>query len=180
MNSKLLLLVGSLVAASTVYAADVCQYTPGQVVCGAGQVSNVAMNGTVELNGTTVTGTVAVNGKLTATNAKLTKIAVNGEASLTNTQVSSTTGVNGLLTAVKSAFAQTIKFSGSPLVLDGSTASTITFTTSDPKTTPILMLKNGSKVSSTVAFNIKAPGTVQLSQGSTVAGKVVNGSTTNQ
>ena len=160
-----------LIGVSTCYA-DVCQYGPGSVTCGAGTVATVTANGVATLNGTTITNQLTVDGHLTATSATINNMTTSGSCIMSKTTLSGTGIVSGLLNATNSTIRQTLTLNSTASILAASTTANIAVNVSGSTRLNSLCLENNTHTG-TITFS-NGTGTVYESGGSS-ATNVVNG-----
>ena len=165
-------LAGALLIGLTSCYADVCQYGPGSVTCGAGTIANVTANGVATLNGTNVTNQLTVDGHLTATSATINNMTASGSCIINKTTVSGRGIVSGLLNATNSTIKQTLTINSNASILIASTTTNIAVNLSQSAGLKSICLENNTHTE-TITFN-NGLGTVYESGGSS-ATNVVNG-----
>jgi hypothetical protein len=165
-------LTGSVAAAN----ADVCNIIPGSVTCSSGTVDSLTGNGTVTVNGTTVSGTTLVNGLLNAEDANFYSLDVNGSVKLIQCTINHTATIKGSLTASSTKFDNTLKlYSSETRFINSKVGGDLHLGHTDPKK-QIVYLDNFSEIAGNVIFD-DGDGEVVLRGQSKVNGKVIGGRT---
>jgi hypothetical protein len=115
-------------------------------------VNSLQVNGYVNLNGTTITNLLQVNGSLTATQAQIGEMNVQGQASLNNCTVKNKSMVAGSLTALLSSFNDEVTLLSDNSAFDTCSIASIRVRKSQNNVPQIIELKGKSKVTGPITF----------------------------
>lgn len=152
-----------------------------------GSLANIEMDGNVQLADMNPT---TVNGYFRATDQTINRqMIIDGAATISNSIVNDALHVNGMLNAndtrfnavnvsggiycVKCAFSNTLTINSSSATLSASTTQEIRMNFNGHQT-PTIILDKGTHVKGDIAF-LKSAGLVIMRNGSTITGKVING-----
>lgn len=154
--------------------ASVCNYAPGNVTCGTGVVDSLQGNGTVVVNGTTVSGITLVDGLLNADDANFSSLEVNGSVKLTQCTVNDVAIIKGSLAASSTKFQKTLKiYSDKTRLINSKVNGDLRFCHTDSQK-QMVYLDNYSEVAGDIIFDDGA-GEVIMRGKSKIGGKVVGG-----
>ena len=174
MRFKKIVVALVLTGGISVANANVCNYLPGSVTCGTGVVDSVQGNGTVLLNGTTVSGTTLVDGVLNADDANFSSLEVNGSVKLTQCTINDVSIIKGSLAASSTKFHKSLKiYSDKTRFINSKVNGDLRICHTDSNKQSVY-LDNFSEVTGDIIFDDGA-GEVILRGKSKMGGKVVGG-----
>ena len=165
-------LTGSMAMANA--STNVCNYVPGSVICGSGKVDSLEGNGTVTVNGTTVSGPTVVNGILTADDANFNSLEVNGSAKLAQSTVDDVANIKGTLSASSTKFEKSMKIYSNETRFINSKVNGDLRICHTESSKQVVYLDNYSEVTGNIIFDDGA-GEVILRGKSKIGGKVIGG-----
>ncbi len=154
---------------------DFAQSGFGTAWYGAELVKKIQFNGNVKLDGTQVSGLVAVNGRLDASNTTIGMVQVNGATKLSDSQVEENCVVNGPLRARDCLFKGDMSVASHKVELASSQAHSIIIRKLQADGGPqVLKLVKGSLVRGDIIFE-GGGGRVIVDSNSRILGRVQGG-----
>jgi cytoskeletal protein CcmA (bactofilin family) len=136
-------------------------------------MANVTCYGPADMNKTTVTKDIQIEGPLNGVNVTLGSMTVDGPVELHESVVNGLVDVNGFMTAHKVDFHGNMAIETGDMTLDHSSVEGSIKMTSNI-TNQVVNLECGATVSGSIKF-IGHPGVVTLTEDSNIQGRVYNG-----
>lgn len=153
----------------------VCNNMPGFTMCSKGTISkDVTANGIMKMQGTHVNGNVDVSGSLTAHDSEVDSLNINGDATMAGTTVHGQSTINGTVNANSCHFKGQMTIASNRSNFANTTLAGIHVKTSGTPTEQEVYLLKGTQVNGNIEFD-SGQGTVYVSKGSSVSGKVKGG-----
>lgn len=138
-------------------------------------VDKMICHGPAVLKDATIKGDVKVSGALTGTNINAKGVMIGGGATLKDCTINGLADINGNLDASRVDFEQNLLVTAGDIRLSDSSVKGSIVVDMDNEHSPRVYLECGSIVSDNVEFKGKKAGLVQVTDDSSVKGKVVNG-----
>ena len=154
------------------HADTVCQKKSGETTCGKGEVETMGTNGIFRAQQTKFNKRLVVRGQALINECDINEIKIFGQAVMTGSKVHGKSEIYGHLEAMRSQFKQPLVAYTNQLRARGSTFTGIIVTPA--KSDCRVELQENTCVSGDVVFRGQ-PGTVVLSGGSRITGKIING-----
>ena len=162
-------LIGCSVLANT---SAVCQKEGGVTMCKEGEVNMLGANGIVKTKGTKIHKRLTVKGQALLQNTEVNEIKIFGEAILSDTIVHGQCEIYGHLDCQKTQFKRPITIWSNQVHAADTSFQDIIMAAEHSHNR--LHLTNKTVVNGNIVFKGN-PGTVSLSGGSRVTGKIING-----
>lgn len=174
MNFTKMLIALFFISAVSLANAEICKSMPGNLNCAKGEINHIKANGIVSVNGTTVSGVSLVNGMLSADNASFSSLEVNGSSTISKSSINKDARIKGSLIATSSFFKQSLDLYSNYARINAThiDGNINIHHINDSK--PKVFLENDTKVSGDIIFD-DGNGTVVMSKGAKISGKVIGG-----
>lgn len=138
-------------------------------------VDKMICHGPAVLKDATITGDVKVSGALTGTNMNAKGVMIGGGATLKDCTINGSADIDGNMDASRVDFEQGLLITANDVRLSDSSVKGSIIVDIDNEHAPRVYLECGSTVSENVEFKGKKAGLVQVTDDSSVKGKVING-----
>ena len=153
-------------------AEPVCQKKSGETMCGKGEVDILGVNGIFKATQTKFKKRLVVRGQAIMDDCEVNEIKVYGQALLTKSKVFGKALVYGHVELMHAQFKQPLVAHTNQLLATGSSFANLII--SPTQAGCKVELREGSSVNGDIVFR-GYPGTVILSDGARITGKIING-----
>ena len=153
-------------------AQSVCQKKSGEMICGPGEVDTMGASGVFKATETQFKKRLVVKGQAIMTNCRVNEMKVFGQALLSESYILGKTDIHGHLDVINTQFKKSVAVQSDQLRARGSSFTDLVIGTT--KTGSLVELLDNTIVAGDVVFRGQ-PGTVLLSGGSRITGKIING-----
>lgn len=154
------------------HADPVCQKKSGETICGKGEIETMGANGIFRAEQTKFKKRLVIRGQAMIKDCDINDVKIYGQAVMTGSQVQGKSEIYGHLEAISTQFKQPLVAHTNELRARGSTFTGMIITPAQSGCH--VELQENSCVSGDVVFRGQ-PGTVVLSGGSRITGKIING-----
>ena len=168
-----------LMASFCLWATTGIQAADGYLNYGNEILSSLQINGYVNLNGTTITNLLQVNGSLTANQARIGEMQVFGQASLNNCIVKNKSIVTGSLNAFLSIFTNEVTLASDNSIFDSCSIASVHVRNTKNNVPQRIELKGKTMVMGLITFE-SGTGQVIASPDSQISAKQIAGGTLNK
>lgn len=135
-------------------------------------IDTIQGNGNVDLEGTTVTGLVSVNGRLNAEDSSMDSLQVNGQVDLRNCVINNTTMINGSLHAENTKFQKEVSIASKRITFDACSLDSLIVREEKGYTgVQVIDLQNGTKITGPISVE-SGNGEIRVSSDSQISDQV--------
>ncbi len=172
-RTSLTALLSLLLTSTSIFAADKCTHSAGNMVVGKVTMQCLVVAGSALFNGTTIKGSLKVAGSLNANSAMLNNVDVTGSMNINNSNIDGSTKITGALEATDTSFLDKVQITAISSIFNHCITKNIFVSSSKSGKPAYLYLNNHSVVNGNITF-VNGNGIVKKND-SEINGDVVGG-----